>query len=107
MVTHAHFFLQKKKKKSNPLHHKPPRFSWLALNVVRRPRPFGEPLFELVVTDSGTLRRKLVSEVFLKSFELSLSIRVEGAGGTSSEELALASTHSWNCDKEDRRWFQS
>lgn len=73
-----------------------------------RPRSFREPPFELVVTARGTLRRKLVIEgVFVELTVVSLSVRGEGAGEMSSGELALAFSHSWNCDKEDRRWFQS
>lgn len=94
--------------KSISLQNKPPRFSCLALMVVWRQRSFKGPLFEVVVTVRGTLSRKLVTEgVPVESTEVSLSIRGEGTGETGSDELALAFTHSWNCDKEDRRWFQS
>lgn len=94
--------------KTISLQNKPPRFSCLALMVVWRQRSFKGPLFEVVVTVRGTLSRKLVTEgVPVESTEVSLSIRGEGTGETGSDELALAFTHSWNCDKEDRRRFQS
>lgn len=43
----------------------------------------------------------------MESFEVGLLVSGEGTAETNSEELELAFTHSWNCDKEDRRWFQS
>lgn len=54
---------------------------------------------------------ELTEGVFVELTEVSLciscSIRGKGAGEASSAELMLAFTHSWNCDKEDSRWFQS
>lgn len=49
----------------------------------------------------------MVTAVFVKLFELYLFVTGEEVGATSSEELSVTFIHSWNCDKDERRRFQS
>lgn len=111
-----HIYLGLFHNKTYSVQYQPPRCSSLALRVVCRLRPFTEPPVELRVTVRGTLRCKWLTEeevfvelteVFCSFVSLSCSIRGEGTGETSSDEFLLSFIHSWNCDKEDRRWFQS
>lgn len=49
----------------------------------------------------------MVTGVVVKLFELYLFVRGEEVGATSSEELLVSFIHNWNCDKDERRRFQS
>lgn len=48
----------------------------------------------------------MVTGVVVKLFELYPFVREE-AGAASSEELLVSFIHNWNCDKDERRRFQS
>lgn len=85
-----------------------PRCNCLALKVACKPRSLRETLFEFVFRARGTLTRRVPRDGV--SVELTVgspSPREGGTGDTSSGELTLAFTHSWNWDNEDSRWFQS
>lgn len=88
--------------------YQPPRCNCLALKVACKPRSLRETLFEFVFRARGTLTRRVPRDGV--SVELTVgspSPREGGTGDTSSGELTLAFTHSWNWDNEDSRWFQS
>lgn len=49
----------------------------------------------------------MVTGVIVKLLELYLFVREEEVSATSSAELLVSFVHNWNCDKDERRRFQS
>lgn len=49
----------------------------------------------------------MVTGVVVKLLELYLFVREEEVSAASSAELLVSFMHNWNCDKDERRRFQS